>query len=58
MAAVQQASRSGRPVMMQVNFDDGHFTEDKRVTFRNFANQYAFALWQAGHAEFQPAPPK
>jgi prolyl oligopeptidase len=54
IAAVRQASTSGRPVMMLVNFDDGHFTEDKRVTFRNFANQFAFALWQAGHPEFQP----
>jgi prolyl oligopeptidase len=55
VAAVRQASTSGRPSMMLVNFDDGHFTEDKRVTFRNFANQFAFALWQAGHPEFQPA---
>jgi prolyl oligopeptidase len=54
VAAVRQASTSGRPAMMLVNFDDGHFTEDKRVTFRNFANQFAFALWQAGHPEFQP----
>jgi prolyl oligopeptidase len=34
---------------MQVNYDNGHFTEDKQVTFRNFANMYAFGLWQAGH---------
>jgi len=55
VAAIQQASTSGRAAMMLVNFDNGHFTEDKRVTFRNFANQFAFALWQAGAAEFQPA---
>ncbi|MDB5241302.1 MAG: prolyl oligopeptidase [Spirosoma sp.] len=53
-AALQAASTSGRPVLMQVNYDNGHFTEDKQVTFRNFANMYAFALWQAGHPEFQP----
>lgn len=23
-------------------------------TFRNFAAQYAFLLWQTGHKEFQP----
>ena len=40
---------------MQVNYDNGHFTEDKKVAFRNFANMYAFALWQAGHPNFQPA---
>jgi len=54
VAAVQQASTSGRPALMMVNYDNGHFTEEKSVTFRNFASQYAFALWQAGHKEFQP----
>jgi prolyl oligopeptidase len=53
-AALQAASTSGKPVLMQVNYDNGHFTEDKKVTFRNFANMYAFALWQAGHPNFQP----
>ena len=52
-AALQNASTSGRPVLMLTNYDNGHFTEDKAVTFRNFANQYAFALWQAGHPDFQ-----
>ncbi|UOQ71467.1 prolyl oligopeptidase family serine peptidase [Hymenobacter cellulosilyticus] len=55
-AALQAASTSGKPVLMQVNFDNGHFTEDKKVAFRNFANMYAFALWQAGHPNFQPSP--
>ena len=53
-AALQSASTSGQPVLMQVNYDNGHFTEDKKVTFRNFANMDAFALWQAGHPNFQP----
>jgi prolyl oligopeptidase len=39
---------------MKVNYDDGQFTEEKVVTFRNFASQYAFMLWQTGHPEFQP----
>ncbi len=50
----EQASTSDQPVLMPVNYDNGHFTEDKQVTFRNFANMYAFALWQAGHPAFQP----
>jgi prolyl oligopeptidase len=54
IAAVQSASTSGKPVFMKVNYDDGHFTEDKSVTFRNFANQDAFMLWQTGHKDFQP----
>ncbi len=54
VAAVQNATASGKPVLMVVNFDSGHFTEDKLVTFRNFANQMAFLLWQTGHEDFQP----
>ncbi len=54
VAAVQQASTSGRPALLLVNYDNGHFTEEKSVTYRNFAAQYAFALWQTGHPQFQP----
>lgn len=57
-AALQNATSSGKPVLMQVNYDNGHFTEDKKVTFRNFANMYSFALWQAGHPDFQRSETK
>jgi len=57
VAAVQQRSASGRPALLLVNYDNGHFTEEKSITFRNFANQYAFVLWQAGHKDFQPQAP-
>ena len=52
-AAVQHATTSGKPVLMKVNYDNGHFTEDKNVTFANFADQYAFVMWQCGHPAFQ-----
>jgi prolyl oligopeptidase len=55
VAALQNASASGKPVLMKVNYDNGHFTEEKIVTFQNFAGQYAFMLWQTGHRDFQPA---
>lgn len=55
VAALQAASTSGKPVLLKVNFDDGHFTEEKTVTFKNFAGQDAFLLWQTGHPDFQPA---
>jgi prolyl oligopeptidase len=55
VAAVQNASTSGRPVLMKINYDDGHFTEEKIVTFKNFAGQFAFLLWQTGNKDFQPA---
>jgi prolyl oligopeptidase len=53
-AALQNASTSGRPVLLKINYDNGHFTEDKMVTWANFSNQYAFVLWQCGHPDFQP----
>jgi prolyl oligopeptidase len=53
IAALQTASSSGKPVFMKVNYDNGHFTEDKNVTFANFADQFAFAMWQCGHPDFQ-----
>jgi prolyl oligopeptidase len=55
VAAMQAASTSGKPALLKVNYDNGHFTEEKIVTFRNFAGQFAFMLWQTGHKEFQPA---
>jgi prolyl oligopeptidase len=54
VAAVQKASTSQKPVLLKVNYDNGHFTEEKSVTFRNFAGQFAFMLWQTGNPEFQP----
>jgi prolyl oligopeptidase len=54
VAALQSASTSGKPVLMKVNYDNGHFTEEKLVTYKNFAGQFSFLLWQTGHKEFQP----
>ena len=54
VAALQMASTSGKPVLMKVNYNNGHFTEEKIVTFNNFAGQFAFLLWQTGHKDFQP----
>jgi prolyl oligopeptidase len=52
-AAVQNASASNKPVLMKVNYDNGHFTEDREVTWGNFADQFAFVMWQCGHPDFQ-----
>ena len=54
VAALQSASTSGKPVLLKVNYDNGHFTEDKNVTFNNFADQFTFCLWQTGDKDFQP----
>jgi prolyl oligopeptidase len=53
VAAMQNSSSSGRPVLMKINYDDGHFTEDKTVTFNNFSGMDAFLLWQTGNKDFQ-----
>ncbi len=53
VASAQKASVSGKPVLLKINYDDGHFTEDKDVTYANFADQFAFMMWQCGHPMFQ-----
>ena len=54
VAALQNASASGKPVLLFVNYDGGHLgSADKLKQLRFIANQYAFALWQAGHKNFQ-----
>lgn len=52
-AALQHASSSGKPVLLSVNYDNGHFTENKEISYRNYAEMYSFALWQAGHPDFK-----
>ncbi len=51
-AILQNATTSGKPVLMKVNYDNGHFTEDLSVTFANFADMYAFVLCQCGDKNF------
>lgn len=52
-AAMQNATTSGKPVLLKINYDNGHFTEDKSVTYANFADQFAFVMWQCGHPDFK-----
>ncbi len=56
-AALQNSTTSGKPVLLQVNYDSGHSTEDEQVEFRSVANMFAFCLWQTGHPDFQPHVP-
>jgi prolyl oligopeptidase len=53
-AALQNATTSGKPVLLKVNYDNGHFTENRKINYINSANQLAFVLWQCGHPDFQP----
>ncbi|MBK8368319.1 MAG: prolyl oligopeptidase family serine peptidase [Bacteroidetes bacterium] len=49
VAAFQQRNPNGKPALLMVNYENGHFNSSE-----DFANQIAFALWQCGHPDFQP----
>ncbi len=54
-AALQAASTSGKPVLMRVDFDAGHgIGSTRRQTDELQADLFAFVLWQAGVAGYQP----
>ncbi|WP_426276522.1 prolyl oligopeptidase family serine peptidase [Chryseobacterium sp. S-02] len=54
-AVLQNNSASGKPVLLYANYDNGHFTSDYDVIFKEYADIFAFALWQVGHPNFQPS---
>ena len=51
--ALQNATGSDKPVLLRVDLNNGHFTENRLVTYSNFADQDAFLLWQTGNPDFQ-----
>jgi len=53
VAKMQGLNPENPPVMMLVSYESGHWSNEKLIEFRNFANRYAWALWQAGHKDFQ-----
>ncbi|MET3038212.1 prolyl oligopeptidase family serine peptidase [Chryseobacterium sp. NRRL B-14859] len=53
-AALQNSTSSGKPVLLYVNYENGHFTSDLDVVFKEYSDIFAFALWQVGHPKFQP----
>jgi prolyl oligopeptidase len=54
-ARLQAATTSGKPVLLDLDFDSGHGIGDtKTQRQRQVADTYAFLLWQAGHPDFQP----
>lgn len=54
-AVLQNSTASGKPVLLYVNYENGHFTSDLDVVFKEYSDIFAFALWQVGHPKFQPA---
>jgi prolyl oligopeptidase len=50
VAAAQNATASGKPVLLKVNFNGGHSGDmtDKQASIKEQATKYAFILWQCG----------
>jgi prolyl oligopeptidase len=56
IARLQTASSSGRPILLRVDFDEGHGLGSSRPQReRLLADQFSFVLWQSGDPEFQPS---
>lgn len=54
-ARLQAASASGKPILLDVDYDAGHGIGSQREQTRKlWADQMAFALWQFGDPDFQP----
>ena len=51
-ASLQNSTISDKPVLLYVNYDNGHFTSDVDVNNKEFADMVAFSLWLVGHAKF------
>jgi len=54
-ARLQQATSSGKPVLLRVDFDAGHGRGTTRAQLdEELADIYSFVLWQLGDPQFQP----
>jgi prolyl oligopeptidase len=54
-ARLMAASTSGRPVLLRVDYDEGHgLGSTKKAQYEERADIFAFLLWQAGAKGFQP----
>ena len=52
-AILQNCNASDKPILLHVNYQNGHFSNDLDVTFGDNADMFAFALWQVGNSKFQ-----
>ncbi|MDQ6531494.1 prolyl oligopeptidase family serine peptidase [Flavobacterium sp. LHD-85] len=54
-AILQNYNKSENPILLHVNYANGHHSNDLDVTFGDEADMFAFALWQVGNPKFQIA---
>lgn len=52
-AILQNYNASANPILLHVNYANGHFSNDLDVTFGDEADMFSFALWQVGNSKFQ-----
>lgn len=52
-AVLQNYNGSGNPILLHVNYANGHFSNDLDVTYGDEADMFSFALWQVGNSKFQ-----
>jgi prolyl oligopeptidase len=55
-ARLQQASSSGRPILLRIDYDAGHAGGAARQQHELIADEYAFLLWQFGDPAFASTP--
>jgi prolyl oligopeptidase len=54
-ARLAAASASGKPILLRVDFDEGHgIGATKKAQYEERADTFAFLLWQAGVKGYQP----
>ena len=54
-ARLQAATTSGRPILLRIDFDEGHgMGSTKKAQYEERADTFAFLFWQAGVKGFQP----
>ena len=54
-ARLQAATASGRPILLRIDFDEGHgMGSTKKAAYEERADTLAFLFWQAGVKGFQP----
>jgi len=55
VARAMQASTSGKPILMRLEYDSGHGQGSTRAQSQvRSADMYSFMLWQMGEPGFQP----
>lgn len=52
-AVLQNDNGSDKPILLHVNYANGHFSNDLNITYGDAADMFAFALWQVGNSKFQ-----